>query len=358
MNKFFNALPAYFGGKRKLVKAIFSVTPGASDAPVFADAFLGGGSVSLYAKALGYRVLCNDLADRSVLIGKALIENSKEHINFLDICRLTQHEPGAIDALNGQWASVGFVRENFVPEVFTEKHADFLDQALAYIGTIPQDAGKHWLYKLLLVKFILALRPLSKFSSPNAFNRPFAEGRIEFIKQRTYGRTIQMAMMPITDLLWHTAHLLNEGIIDNGQANEAHQGDVKDFLDHIQADVVYFDPPYAGTSSYEDIYRTLDEILIGKKIERQQSEFSAEDGQKLLGEVFEHAQHIPTWILSMGNAGGKHDCLGDLVSMMSKYRTVEAHEIKYKHMVSMASEEHRSKNREYLLVGRPKGARA
>jgi hypothetical protein len=74
--------------------------------------------------------------------------------------------------------------------------------------------------------------------------------------------------------------------------------------------------------------------------------------------VFEHAQHIPTWILSMGNAGGKHDCLGDLVSMMSKYRTVEAHEIKYKHMVSMASEEHRSKNREYLLVGRPKGATA
>ena len=39
------------------------------------DPFLGGGSVSLYAKAQGFGVSCGDLAERSVIIGKALIEN-------------------------------------------------------------------------------------------------------------------------------------------------------------------------------------------------------------------------------------------------------------------------------------------
>ena len=45
----FQSLPSYFGGKRKLVKYIFK--PIKKTEGVFIDAFLGGGSVSLYAKA-------------------------------------------------------------------------------------------------------------------------------------------------------------------------------------------------------------------------------------------------------------------------------------------------------------------
>lgn len=60
----FDALPPYLGGKRRLLGNIFRDLPPPSEAPVFADAFLGGGSVSLYAKLRGYRVLCNDLGWR------------------------------------------------------------------------------------------------------------------------------------------------------------------------------------------------------------------------------------------------------------------------------------------------------
>ena len=58
MWKRLQALPPYLGGKRKLMGRIFKHLPGPTEAPVFIDAFLGGGSVSLMAKARGYRVIC------------------------------------------------------------------------------------------------------------------------------------------------------------------------------------------------------------------------------------------------------------------------------------------------------------
>ena len=87
--KMFNALPAYFGGKRKLLGAIFKDLPLPDDAPVFVDPFLGGGSVSLYAKAGGYRILCNDVAERSFIVGKALIENHQARLTHDDLVKLS-----------------------------------------------------------------------------------------------------------------------------------------------------------------------------------------------------------------------------------------------------------------------------
>jgi hypothetical protein len=70
----FRALPAYFGGKRRLVRLIFAALNTVVPRPKwsglrFVDPFLGGGSVSLFAKAQGFRVACNDLAFRSALVG-------------------------------------------------------------------------------------------------------------------------------------------------------------------------------------------------------------------------------------------------------------------------------------------------
>ena len=77
MWKRFQACMNYQGGKRRIVSRLLKHVPGPDKAPVFADAFLGGGSVSLFAKAKGYRVVCNDTAFRSVIVGRALIENNR-----------------------------------------------------------------------------------------------------------------------------------------------------------------------------------------------------------------------------------------------------------------------------------------
>ncbi|MFA6415814.1 MAG: DNA adenine methylase [Candidatus Paceibacterota bacterium] len=82
----FQSLPSYFGGKRKLVKYIFK--PIKKTEGVFIDAFLGGGSVSLYAKAKGYKVIANDIAFRSVIIGRALISNNSVKLETEDLARL------------------------------------------------------------------------------------------------------------------------------------------------------------------------------------------------------------------------------------------------------------------------------
>lgn len=339
--RFFDALPAYFGGKRKLVKAIFKEAPPATQAPIFADAFLGEGSVSLMAKALGYQVLSNDIARRSFIVGKALIENNRVKLNDMDISRLFIPTENNI-----------FVQTNFCPDVFLTKHAEFLDNAMAVVKTM-EDGTKKFLSLLLLIKYVFYLRPYSKFSSPNAFNIPMEERRIEWIKNRTYHASIKAALRPVPEALRELAQDINVGIIDNAQENQVFNLDVMDFLSRIKADVVYFDPPYAGTLAYEEEYHVLDQILAGQAFEAQKSDFSRKDGMKFLDEVFQKAKHIPTWIVSMGNAGGTNDMV-ELEEMIGKYRRPEIYRIKYKHMPSVASEEHKAKNEEYLIIGRPR----
>lgn len=63
------ALPPYLGGKRRLCPLIFRevdrLVPRCHWAGLtFLDGFLGGGSVSLYAKAQGFRVVATDIAER------------------------------------------------------------------------------------------------------------------------------------------------------------------------------------------------------------------------------------------------------------------------------------------------------
>ena len=86
------ALPPYLGGKRRLCPLIFReidrVLPRRRWPRLkFLDAFLGGGSVSLYAKAQGFRVVATDIADRAIIVGQALIANSRVKLTREDVLR-------------------------------------------------------------------------------------------------------------------------------------------------------------------------------------------------------------------------------------------------------------------------------
>src|SRR5271169_2861832 len=100
-----SALPPYLGGKRRLCPLIFReldrllprrLWPGLT----FLDGFLGGGSMSLYSKAQGLRVVAWDIAERSIVTGQALIENNRVRLTYQDILRLaasTDDPPGRIE---------------------------------------------------------------------------------------------------------------------------------------------------------------------------------------------------------------------------------------------------------------------
>ena len=77
-----SALPPYLGGKRRLCPLIFRevdrILPRARwQGMTFLDGFMGGGSVALYAKAQGFRAVATDIAERSIVVGEALIANNR-----------------------------------------------------------------------------------------------------------------------------------------------------------------------------------------------------------------------------------------------------------------------------------------
>ncbi len=331
--RMFKALLPYYGGKRRLCPIIFKKISEYLPREkwlesVFVDAFLGSGAASLYAKAQGFRIVANDIAERSIIAGKALIENNETLVTDADLHRLCFP--------NG---SNGFIEREFVPDVFTRRHAAFLDSAFAN--------AQNPLDKYLLLKYIFAIRPYSKFSSPNAFNRPMEEGRFDEIKT-TYTKHIKDNLRPPLAILTAEKTTVNTGVFSNGHENRISKEDVFQFVEEAKGNVLYLDPPYAGTLAYEHEYEVLDRIL-GQET-KPRSEFSGKDGVKVLEQLLERCQKFPLWVISFGNAGGKND-LGKLVEVISRYRTCTAHEFHYQHCGAVATDEHKQNSREWLILG-------
>lgn len=333
----FQALPSYFGGKRKLVKHIFK--PIKKSDGVFVDAFMGGGSVSLYGKAKGYKIIANDIAFRSVIIGRALIANNTVKLETEDLARLfleAKHD--------------GFIKKNFCPKVFTTRVAEFLDNAFSNVRKVENETKRHILLHLL-VKFILSCRQFGKFTHTRD-TLDLEARKFEWpLRSKAHApknlRMIQNPMLTLEKL----KDEINNGVFDNHQENEIHQKDVFAFLKGVQGDVVYFDPPYPGSSSYEVEYGILDDILAGKKLDHTPSPFSNKDADEFLERMFASATHIPQWIVSLGqnkeDVGVKPE---KLLAMVQKHRKAEVILLDHKWTVSNAGGRGQSDNIEYMII--------
>ena len=334
----FESLPNYFGGKRKLVQDIFKHIKKKDG--VFIDAFLGGGSVSLWAKAKGYKVVCNDIAERSFIVGKALIENSRVQITDEDLARLfieTKHK--------------SFIQQNYVPKVFVKQIAEFLDNAFVMVrdNFIPGSTKQYLMYHLL-IKFIGSTRQFGKFTHTRDTIDLSNESYDWPLRSKSHApKNIRMIEHPLIGLL-HLKNVINRGIFDNHQENEIHKGDVFDFLKRASGDVVYFDPPYPESSAYENEYYVLDCILAEKKITKEVSVFSKADAKIFLEKMFECARHIPQWVISLGqtnpDTGIKPD---ELLKVVRKYRKAEVEMLDHKWSVSNAGGRPQSDNIEYIV---------
>ena len=333
------ALPSYFGGKRKLLGPIFKHLPGPAEAPVFVDAFVGGGSVSLYAKARGYKVLCSDIAERSHIVGKALIENSKVRLDYDDLVRLSV----PVD-------KPGYAETHLAPDVFPIEHARYLDKFIANAQCL--EGTKRWLALLLVVKYALRLRPQGNFGAVKVMHQA-AVGEWEEMNPNYMKDTIQRGLprhpIRVAEII---RRQIDTGVFSNGHENEAHKGDVFEFLSTAQGDICYMDPPYSGTQSYERALKPLDDLLRGGPPDKKPppNPFSKESPEQILPRLFEAADHIPTWVLSYGN---QRIDLDGIITIMKKFRPhVEGRAINYVHCTGLAGKESRSRNQELLVVGR------
>ncbi|KPJ51533.1 MAG: hypothetical protein AMJ38_00200 [Dehalococcoidia bacterium DG_22] len=148
---FFRALPAYLGGKRRLCGVIFALLAQVVERErwrgmTFIDPFMGGGSMSLYGKACGFRVLCNDVALRSAAIGRALIANSAVRLTQVDVAAVLREPSEVYPRL---------AEEEFYPRVFSREHAQVIDRALYWLHTGQIPEPRRSLLALLLTKWIL-----------------------------------------------------------------------------------------------------------------------------------------------------------------------------------------------------------
>src|SRR2546422_6517148 len=284
------ALPPYLGGKRRLCPVIFReidrVIPREHwHELTFLDGFTGGGSVSLYAKALDLSVISTDLAARSIVIGDALIVNERVHLTREDLSRvlaipIDDTTPKAM---------------RLVPTVFTENIGAVVDRLLHAAEHTPIPA-KAALFRLLAIRVAMLMHPMSQVRPGTAHRATTREW--ESITPSCISHYVDALRLDTLKELWHLARKANAGVIPG--RGRVIQADVLKVLPEILADVAYFDPPYSGVMSYEKEYRVIDQLLEG--VTRPTSPFTARDGASMIDTLLDRAQHIPIWILSFGNA--------------------------------------------------------
>ena len=334
---FFRALFPYLGGKRRLCPLIFRevdrLLPRRHWAGrTFLDGFLGGGSASAYAKAMGFRVIATDIATRSITVGRALVENSRVKLTREDVLRLlepTDDPPGRIE-------------RELVPAVFTANLARFLDRALA-IAAATADQAKAALFRMLAIRLALLEHPMSQVRKGTIHR--VATGEYEAITDSCVHHYVEGLRLTRPDRVWQLAQQLNAGVFQG--EGRVIQASIFDVLPEVRADVAYFDPPYPGVMSYEKEYRVIDQILEGAP--RSTSPFTARDGAALIDGLFERAGHIPIWILSLGN---QVVTIGELEEKMRRLgRETRAIEVRYQHLPAVATPEKKEANREFLVVG-------
>jgi 16S rRNA G966 N2-methylase RsmD len=331
-------LPPFNGGKRRLAGLIFGaidrVVPKALwSSLTFVDGFLGGGAISLFAKAQGFgRVISIDIAGRSVVVGEALIANSR--------VRLTQDDVTHVLAPRAD--GPGPTERELVPQAFTKSQARAIDHALS-LADESGDVAKAALLRLLAIRIALAAHPFS-YARKGTIAK-MTTGEFESITPTAlpqYVRGLRLATFP---QLWDLAERINQGVFEGH--GEVLQGDTLELLPTIEADILYADPPYAATRGYEAHYKVLDQIL-GEET-RPVSAFTAAGGAGMIDVLLERAKHIPLVVLSFGN---ETISLQELEQKFVRHgRATRAVEIPYARLAALSKGEKSGRDRELLVVG-------
>jgi hypothetical protein len=196
---------------------------------------------------------------------------------------------------------------------------------------------------MLAIRVALLAHPMSQVRAGTAHRA--TTGEWESITPSCIKHYVDALRLDTPAKLWHLAQKTNAGVFQGH--GEIRPGSVLDLLPSIQADIAYFDPPYSGVMSYERQYEIIDQLLEGTT--RETSPFTARGGAAVIDTLLERATHIPIWVLSFGNVTVS---LEELEAKMARLgRHTKALSIKYQHLQSVATEEKKSSNREYLLIG-------
>jgi adenine-specific DNA-methyltransferase len=270
----------YIGSKQKLVDWIWKHTPDKVGSVL--DAFSGSAVVAYMYKSKGMQVTTNDRLRFCHHAAKAIVENSS--------VTLTEEEMDALVADNAKAGT--FVRDNF-------KGIFFVKGVHGVIDTIRANCDKLSGYKKDIALFGLG--------------KTCASGGFGHFSSSAEGGQRKDTPEQFKERFRKNLERINALVFDNGKTHKAHHGDVNAILPKVNADLAYFDPPYAtefSTTNYEKAYHFVEGLMTywdGLEINRDsKTKHYATDHQTVTkgnaSAFFEtflgNAKHIKHWLIS------------------------------------------------------------
>jgi adenine-specific DNA-methyltransferase len=380
-----SSLPSnYVGSKRRLLRYIWDIIDNENiEFDSAFDAFSGSGMVSLMFKAMGKKVICNDLLTSSAITSVCLLENNSIPLTREELHFLCSNRPDDCRS---------FVADNYKDKFFTENECVFLDNYRRNVEILCGD--KFYCGIDLINKATLASIPNSNFSVygkdlkktrsthdvnksywtekwrdttrkrrdenneimfPAAINEmcnkykgAFSLMAIEsHVSQHCILGGFQYDQQLIAESKFRLEHKKNKGkeiseikfklkefdnVVSNGDSL-VFNSDIITLLESevVNADLIYLDPPYGGASSdYSTLYRFLEEFLYEDKLENLEhiingaKRFSSKNGyQEQLENLLGLCSNFKTWIISYNDSS-----YADLETIKSTIRNAGRTDIK------------------------------
>lgn len=325
----------YIGNKEKIVDWIVSLIP--DDAQSILDVFCGGSSVGYKAKEKGLLVYSNDVLKINYLIAQALIENNDIVLDNNDV-----------DAIFCGNPIEGFMFKNYSNRFYFPDECKDLDRIRKNISEKIKGKYKKAMAFALIRRAMVRKMPYSRFTI--LWNK-VKELRNEELSYAKYGRKRHYHNQSFEFHFRDNLEEYNRAVFSNSKKNKAYNLDVYEAIEKIDADVIYLDPPYAGTmNDYFGFYGLLDSFVAGKEKKPFQNNFiDKKTIVEQFNRLFSKLSKFKYWMLSYNSRS--QPTKNELFELLKQYSNdVVVHEMPYAYRVT--GKEKKQKDIEYLFIVR------
>lgn len=323
----------YIGNKEKLVDWIIENIP--KDVEIVIDGFAGGNSVAYALKQKKFTVITNDILKINFMISKALIENKKVTLSTEEVENIFNGIPFE-----------GFITKNYKNIYFFEEECKELDLYRKNIEEIECEYKKALAF-ILLRRAMVRKMPYSRF---NIKWDKIVQLRDEEYSYKKYGRKRAYHNQSFKEHFYENLFEYNEAIFDNGKNCIAYNKDINELLEmEIKADLIYLDPPYAGTlNDYFGFYGFLDSYIDREKKEAFKNDFRHKNNiLELFDNLIKKASKYKYCMLSYNDKA--YPTKEELCNILKKYyKNIKV--VEKKHNYQITGKENKNSSHELLFV--------